>query len=268
MVSREPFALEFDLTQLNELDKFALLASQSYNLGNNSDWFSCFRGGIFAVHHRVIGIHNHYQHMHAWIPSGGQFGNVEQHLSDLLFNLDSSMECTIYGLNALGYAANPDGFRDVTDRNQLRKVTPANVIGPQPLSGYDAVFPSFKAHWQANQDLINTITEQHDVSKHRRVAFRGGRLRNDPPEGYFDSLGIPDEPAIHAMHSPMAEIILIPDPKAPPAGRKPTPREEQILLEELVPRFSSFLTESASLANSDARENIKLAKYELEVGDT
>ncbi len=39
------FVLDFDLHAFDELDQFALLACQRYNLGNDTDWFGTFRGG-------------------------------------------------------------------------------------------------------------------------------------------------------------------------------------------------------------------------------
>ena len=38
------YVLKFDLSPYDELDKFALLADQSYNLGDRGDWFNHFRG--------------------------------------------------------------------------------------------------------------------------------------------------------------------------------------------------------------------------------
>jgi hypothetical protein len=218
------------------------------------------------VHHRVHGIQRHYEDVHAWLPAPRAFADVEHHLADLLFNLDSAMECLIYGLNALGFAAFRTEFLDVTDRESLKRVNPGNVIGQKPLPGYDRVFPNFKKHWMASAELIGLIVEQHDVSKHRSVIFSGGKMRDDPPPGYFDRLKIADDPITRATHSPMAEIILRPDPKAPPVGRLPTPRSEQILLEDLVPRFCDFFNESAALANADARATTALAHRELREG--
>lgn len=257
------FRLQFALDPLRDLDEFALLACQSYNLGNASDWFGCFRGGIYAVHQRVYGIQRHYEDVHAWLPAPRIFGDVEHHLADLLFNLDSAMECLIYGLNALGFAAFPEEFLDVTDRRSLKGVNPGNMIGSKPLPGYDRVFPNLKKHWMANAGLVGIIVEQHDVSKHRSVIFSGGKMRDDPPPDYFERLKIADDPIARATNSPMAEIILGPDPKAPPVERLPTPRSEQILLEGIVPSFCDFFNEAVTLANVDARSNITLAHSRL-----
>ncbi len=257
------YEIDFDDKPLKELDEFALLACQSYNLGNETDWFGCFRGGIYACQHRMYGIQRHYEDVHAWQTPGQVFGNAEYNLSGLLFCLDSAMECLIYGLNGLGFAFLPSGFHDVTDGKALRRVNPGNVIGPSKLPGYDSVYPQFKAHWTRHQELISEIAAQHDVSQHRSLIFSGGRMRDDSPAGYFEALGIADDPGARAMHSPMAEIFLRPDPKAPPVEHVPTPRAGQILVETLVPNFREFFNKSLTLANAEARANITLVESEL-----
>jgi hypothetical protein len=259
------YLLPFDLSPLTELDQFAQLACERYNFGNETDWFGCFRGGIPAVHYRVQAVQRHYYDVHAWVPSPRFMGDAEYHLASLFFNMDSALECLVFGLNALGSAAYPSDFRDVTDRRALRQIAPVDLMGSeqQPaLAGYERVFPRLQEDWRACSDLISFVTEHHAVSKHRSTIFRGGRSRDDPPPGFFEAIGLAGHPARFA-YGPMAEIILIPDPKEPPAQHKPTPREKQVLLENLGPQYCDFLNRSVQLALVDATHNILLKHEEF-----
>jgi hypothetical protein len=58
--------------------------------------------------------------------------------------------------------------------------------------------------------------------------------------------------------SPMAEILLEPQPTLPPRFRKRRPREEYDLLENLVSQFAGFIGKTGELALRDARLNIPL----------
>lgn len=211
----------------------------------------------------MYGIRRHYEDVHAWLPEPRALGDVEHHLAGLLFCLDSAMECLVYGLNAIGFAAAPADFMNVTDGKALRKINPGNIVGRTAIAGYDSVFPNLKVHWIKHVELIGEIAAQHDVSKHRSLIFSGGKMRDDPPPGFFETLKIENDPGQRAIFSPMAEIILRPDPKAPPVERVPTPRNDQIIVEQLVPAFRDFFNESLNLANADARDNISLKHNEL-----
>ncbi len=59
-----------------------------------------------------------------------------------------------------------------------------------------------------NRGLIYTIAEQHDVSKHCKAIFRGGRVRDDPPPGFFEQLGIAGDKVKESLLCPMSEIVL------------------------------------------------------------
>lgn len=255
------YVLNFNLTALDELDKFALLACQSYNLGNSTYWFGLFRGGIYAVYNRTSGIIRHYYQVHAWIPQARILADAEYHLSSIFFNMDSALECLTFGINALGNAVDPTLFRNVTDAKALQAVNPADIFGRSrvaPLSGYTKYFPQLQTLWKNRLPLIEEIRDQHDVSKHRQVIFIGGQSRSDPPVGFYEALGIQDDPRATFPFQPMAEIILKPDPKAPRGTRTPRSSSGQRLLEELATEFVELLNESAKLACADAKNNISL----------
>ena len=80
----------------------------------------------------------------------------------------------------------------------------------------------------------------------------------DPPEGFYEALGIPDDPAKRALFWPMAEIILKDDPKLPTVARTPKPVRNGQLLEDLVPQFADFINKTGGVALQDARSTIPL----------
>jgi hypothetical protein len=253
------FEITFDTKPFEALDAFALLARQDYNLGSSGDWFGEFRGGLYGFYARLSGVANHYKDVHAWLPRPRGPTETEYHLAGLLFCSDSAIECFTFALNALGYAAHRSGFRDITDASALRKISPRDISGNIPQSGYSEVFPNLQAHWKSNAELIATMQELHDVSKHRQTIYTGGRMRLDPPEGFYERLGIPDTPAQRAVFWPSAEILLRPEPKIPAILREvPYPLDRVEVLEDLIPRFVSFIDKTGALALRDGTSNIRL----------
>lgn len=267
------FILDFNLDSFHQLDEYALLSCQSYNFGNESDWFGSFRGGLYGSYARVHGICSHYHAVHAWMPRPRIPSETEYHLASLFFNMDSFIECVTYALNALGFCASSETkFRNVTCEKGLRRVSPFDILGrpnsnpPQPhLSEYDNYFPEVRKYWESKKDFLNMIFEQHDVSKHRETIFVGGKSRTNPPLGFFESIGIdPNNRLQNSLFWPMEEIIIKSDPKAPKKGRTPQPVEERVILESLVPEFQDFVEKTGWLALSDAKANIKLKVTEFQ----
>lgn len=258
------YVLKFDLSAYRDLDNFALLADQKDNLGDKGDWFNQFRGGLYGFNARVLGVQIHYEAVHSWLFIASPrilYQMTEYHLSSILFNMDSAIECMVFALNALGYAANPGQFKDVTNENELRLIRPEN-ISKESVPGYDKYFPSLKKYWLENKDLIDKITEQHDVSKHRSSIFEGGRKRTDPPHGFFEMLGIEDE-AQRIIVSPFAEITLVSQPKTPWRKRQPQVCKNLDKLEDVAEKFSIFVNVCGTKALDDAQNTIKLNRYEL-----
>jgi len=257
------FVLKFNLTPLNELDRFALLACQSYNFGNDSDWFGSFRGGIYAFSNRIHAVRRHFYEVHAWIPTPRHIADSEYHLTSIFFNMDSSLECLTYGINALGNAIDPRLFRNVTDSQAIRLVSPVDILGSKrpPLKGYEKYFPQFQSLWQSRMSLVEEIQDQHDVSKHRQTIFIGGKSRIDAPSGFFEALGIHNNKEAQFAFLPMEEIILNPNPKAPNIARKTI--SNQRLLEDLCIDFVELVNESSRLAYEDARSTIPLRHLEF-----
>jgi len=267
------FSLTVDTAPFEELDQLALLARQYYNLGGDGDWFGEFRGGLYGFYARLYGVRSHYVEVHAWRPHIRIPTDTEYHLTSILFQMDSALECLIFALNALGWAAVPSGFRNVAEAKALRSISPVDILGEptgahtrEPQPGYAKVFPRLQALWQSQTALITQIRDLHDVSKHRQTIFVGGKARSDPPEGFYEVLGIPNDPGRRAVFWPMAEIILKHDPKAPAIDRTPKQVEQGELLEDLVPSFASLMNASGKAVLEDARANVPLNERQFRSG--
>jgi hypothetical protein len=258
------YVLKYELQPLDELDKYALLACQKYNYGNEATWFNAFRGGWHGCLARIQGLVIHYSEIHSWRPKAWSPTETEYHLASIFFNMDSAIECFTFSLNAFGYGVDPDSFIDVTEEKELKKIKPQNIIGKSEndkstcVSGYEKIFPSIQNHWNTNRALIEIITDQHDVSKHRETIFMGGKMRNDPPVGFYESLGMGDDEIAKSMIKPMAEIILRPDPKTPHKKQESVSQEDKITLEKVVNEFTSFINITVKQALIDAKSNIIL----------
>lgn len=275
------FAVQFDSEPFELFDELALLARQDYNLGGAGDWFGAFRGGLYGFYARLYGVQRHYSEVHAWLPRVRTPVETEYHLASILFQMDSALECLTFALNALGWAAMPSGFWDVTDGRKLRRISPLDILGDltltpplAPKPGYTAIFPSFQALWQGQARLISQIRDLHDVSKHRRTIYVGGKRRLDTPAGFYESLGIPEESSnredssLRTLLCPEAEIILKPDPKSPSLQRLARPVGQRDLLEDLVPSFADFINSSGAAALADAQTKVPLKETQFRSGTT
>ncbi len=270
MTQKFLYVPRIDMSPFKELDNFALLACQKYNFGNETDWFGCFRGGLYGFYGRFQGITENFRMLHEWMPPRLHIGvNTEHHLASIFFNMDSAIECLTFALNALGFAAQSNGFRDVTNEKSLSKIAPKDVMGNTalnppltPLKGYLHKFPSLQSYWNVNRQLLSKVIELHDVSKHREAIYTGGKIRSDPPPGFFKMLGFDDDKEL-MQFSPHEEILLKDKPKAARKNRKPVARKDFDTLEDLVPTFVDFLQNTGVLASNDSRANIELQYSEF-----
>lgn len=180
--------------------------------------------------------------------------------------MDSALECLTFAINALGFGVNPDVFLDITSARRLRIISPLNVLGSEnvkALSGYGIVYPSVQQLWRSKETLLKVIFDQHAASKHRKTAFRGGTLRSDPPEGFYQELGIGDDPSARAGYCPMETILLHPQPKQPFCLGSEPDLAEWPLLEDVAPEFCDLVSESGIRLLHDAKSNIKLKETEF-----
>jgi len=272
------YILKFNLSSYKQLETFARTANKQDNLGDKGDWLNHFIGGLDGLIARLLGVEIHYYYVHAWelvdLPQllhseleSYLYKATEYHLLSILFNMDSAIECMVFALNALGYAADPNRFKDVNDEKQLAQIAPWNVLGKgrdnkvEFVKGYDNYFPLLKSYWSENRELIDKVSEQHDVSKHRTAILGGGRHRIDPPPCFFEKLGIEDKTE-QIVVSPWMEITLVSQPKTPWRKREPQEYKNVDKLEDVAERFRTFINTSGVKALEDANSRIKLNHYE------
>lgn len=157
-------------------------------------WVLTFRCAVRAMKARIFTIDRDYRSLNepgcGFTPihelattKGRNEWNVvwESYAGVLFFAMDSSLECFTFALNALGYLVRPADFIDITNDKKLKHITPANLLDPpmennKKQSIYGAcqrLFPQIGAHWSANRDLVTTIIEYHDATKHRHSAVVG-----------------------------------------------------------------------------------------------
>jgi hypothetical protein len=247
------------------LDDLALLASQGYNLGNAGNWFLNFRGGLNGIRSRCSGMQFHRRFVYEW-EIGPLYNNIEHHCSSMLFCMDSAVECMVYGLNALGQAVAPTGFRSISDSKALRLISPKDVTGlgtTAPLAGWAQVFPNFQKHFSASSAFLAQLVDNHDVSKHRRHSFSGGTVRNDPPAGFYERLGLGPRDPRRTLIAPMATVLIPKEPKLP-TDSQPSDLAAWTTLESLLTDFEAFIQEGLRLANDDAHRTINLPVKQLQ----
>jgi len=245
------------------LDRFALTACQHYNFGNTANWFFSFRGGYFGVMSRVRGLHQHSRSLHEWSLQETRLLSHQEHdIATMLFCMDSALECFVFMLNALGQAVDKPGFRDVASDSGLRRIGPDDILGARkpPLDGYLRYFPSLQSYWARNSVLVAQIFENHDVTKHRQQAGITGTSRLDAPLGFYEALGLPDDPLIRATKGPAPPMKTVLVPKRPklPIDQRPLSNSEWISLEEIEREFYTFIGESFCLGLQDAQKTIVL----------
>jgi len=193
---------------------------------------------------------------------------MDYHLTAILFNMHSAIECFTFALNALGNSVYVKGFWDITNKQELRQIGATKILEADPVyhktskDGFKKYFPRTQKLWRSNEDMLTIIRENHDVSKHRETIFRGGESRNDPPRGFFESLGVTYK-SYGFMFLPMAETFLTTNPMEPRLGKKPSHLEDEILLEEIAYKFCYFINKTVVVAMKEALANIKPKVKEL-----
>ena len=261
------FELNFELSSFKELDQFALTAVQQNYYGDKDNWFNLFRGGLFGMYARLSGASLHYNEIHSWESENFKLRGIqmtEYHLSSLFFNMESSIECMVFGVNALGYVVAPSKFLNITDTSQLRNISPQNIIGSSKRPGYEVYFPTFNELWKDwNERLIKKIAKQHNVSKHRSAIFFGGKTRSDPPVGFFKKRGINNDISKSPLVSPFEEILLNPDPTLVFRDQIQVSRDKMIKLEDVGRDFLFFINECGKALILDAKSKIELNENKL-----
>ncbi|MHC4456995.1 MAG: hypothetical protein ACYS0I_07860 [Planctomycetota bacterium] len=255
------FEIKIDIEKYEDLDKLALMACQNDNYGNNGDWFSNFRGGLHGFLARAYGVETHYKVIHSWQYNIRNPKEHEYHVGSLLFNMDSALECFTYALNALGFGVLGEDFIDITNDKKLRGINPQNVIGNKkanppknPIAGYQKLYPQLQKYWFEKEDLILSIIDQHDVSKHRTQIINGGRCRLDASEGFYEKISVDDKPELQFLFWPMERIFLRTNPKIAHSNRPAENQTGKISLEYVVEQYAELIKRSLSKAVEDFKK--------------
>lgn len=236
------------------LDDVAAQVWSSADYGNRDLWRYSFRSGLNGMRSRLSGLMVHYDYLYKWDVCG-MAASHEHHQTVMWFCMDSAIECLVFGLNALGQVLLPDGFRSIADEGDLKRISPWDVMGQSPLAGWSELFPEFQKHLNDSELLLRLVMNSHDVSKHRMHTDHGGEPRQDPPEGFFESIGVPPGDKRRLVLAPMASVSVPLDPKIPVADRG-SGHEHWTELEKVYTDFWEVLPHALALAASDAEKTI------------
>lgn len=249
--------LIFRDSALTTLDNLVLELKNRKKLSADKDWFLEFRGGLHGFHARIYGISNHFEVMHSWLPKKRGITEHEYHTANLLFNMDSALECFVFMLNALGFAISPSHFHNVSNKDTLRKIKTTDITGlptkvppEEPgVEGYRMFFPTVQKIWLRQFELIRRVVDQHDVSKHRKAIFGNGKYQTHAPLGFWRELGFEEEPPNAVNFWPIEEILLHPSPKLPLSKR--LQQLERVTLESMTEEFVQLVNNSSAAAYKD-----------------
>ena len=120
---------------------------------------------------------------------------TDQRIGEILFGMDSALECFVFAINAIGCMKFPGDFCDISTEKGLKQIRPDNMLGAKPQPGYAHHFPRINTHWGNHRDLIETVFLYHDVSKHRSCVVDGSS-----PGAH----GLPDQPKQPGGLKPLA----------------------------------------------------------------
>ncbi len=243
------------------------------------DWISEFCAGVLGCRARIFGVQHELEELlHArGVPLDS--ADLEYHHAALFFAMDSALECLAYAMNAIGWACAASDckcYSALHDEKALRNINLSNFRKTKNCSNSSCpTFAAIRACWQlpANQKCIDRLTEQHDVTKHRRAAMSGhGQQQSSSTEddGSFIS-------GLTAMaYNPPADYILHTNIKTLPVEKaqasalgKPSGRtlQEQHLngevyfLSELMADYNVLIEETARRFESDIEKLLANAEH-------
>jgi hypothetical protein len=220
-------------------------------------WILTYRYAIRAMMARIVTVDRDYRNLNelgcGMAPSEEMTTPIERnewnvvwesYAGVLFFAMDSSLECFTYGLNALGYLLSPCDFFDITTDENLKRITPANLLDPPTKSNAThsafepclKVFPRICAHWSANRDLLAQIIEYHDATKHRHSAVVGQRL-----DCHLLKL---------APKQPMGDIVFD-ESRAGGETKGFVPHNEEHSLQSITTAYRTFMVEWLRIARQE-----------------
>lgn len=194
-------------------------------IGDHDNWLLTFRNSLRGMLARILAVDKHFVFLHQDQNNLAQSNPnewalmCEYHAGVIFFGMDSSLECFVFAVNALGFVKSPSEFCNITDPKAVRQIGPANILGGlnnklNPRPGYKQYFPQVEKLWTKKRSLLSTIFEYHDVTKHRSAVVTGGNL---------------------------GELSIIDDPKQPgslmsnPRTLQSITHEYQKFMDELLP---------------------------------
>jgi len=248
-----PYDFKFDLNVFNEI--FAIVNSPIF-IGKlqSPNFLSIFKDGIDGMFSRISGVNFNYHVIHTWDETFPKdIFNTESYLASTLFNMDSALECCIFGLNALGFSIDNNCFWNIGNSKDLKQIRITNVTGTekQIVKGYQLYFLNFNNLWNKNKHLIKTIEEHHDVTKHRHFSLSGGDLRLDAPKSILKKYNVVKAIDLPSKVVPSQRVLLSNNPKQLNDGRKPSAPDNLLYLENLAESFSTFLSDSGDMIKKD-----------------
>jgi hypothetical protein len=257
MNDEDKYFLDFNCISVEEIDSIALKACQIYNYENLNNWFLTFRMGKIGFYSKLFGIRRHFREMHLWEQPNDQVA-LEYHIASVFFHMDSAIECFVFMLNALGYGIEPPLFRNINNEKELRNIFPKNITGIHKkdlVEGYNKYFPNLKNFMVSDRSLMEIIANHHDISKHRKSIFAGGKREVDSVKRLAELTSLSIEEVV--MATPFKEIIMESDPKKI-RNLESNKLNEPDKLEEIVVNFCNFINGCTLQALEDAKTKIYL----------
>lgn len=231
-----------------DIDELLRKSSEEANLWNKNNWFFIFRIALHWFYNRLNAVQIHNELLHSWIPIKRWPGDTEYHLSSILFNMDSALECLIFSLNAFWQVIYPNKFYKIDNENELKKISPKNItqetfkeIKLEIYIGYKELFPELQKYRDTKKEIQNIIFSNHDVSKHRHSIYMSWLCNITPPNGFYESLGIKGNKEEEHQYRPMKEIPLYKNPKV---TLEKQDSKNTMLLEDIIPAFFEFIDNS------------------------
>jgi hypothetical protein len=200
-----------NLGQLKSLLEIASKARDKF--GDRGHWFSNFDRAIDGIKARIFGLKNHYDGLQSIRNEDisdlrtYNFIELDHHLADILFNLDSSIECFVFALNAFGYGIiDVNNFISIEDAKKLKLIKSDNIFYEKYNAHYKKYFPNLMNYWLETprheyhvtpKQLWRSIRDNHDVSKHRSRLCHMVGGSDDETDIYLDKY--PKKPLIEEV---------------------------------------------------------------------
>ncbi len=246
------------------------------------DWISEFCGGVLGFRARISGVQHELAELSHVRDVRLDPADLDYHLAALFFAMDSALECLAYALNAIGWACAPSDCKCYMDLHVEKSLKGINIgiytnAKNSCTNNKCPSFPAMRKCWQAdaNKKCIDRLTQQHDVTKHRRATMAGHGQRQIAATETSASDQVTRRSHLVSMrNNPPADYILhtnikaLPVEKAQASARgKPcgSPLAELLsegkvyFLGELIKQYKVLIEETAKCFESDI--DALLAKY-------